>query len=345
MSKKNIIVTASVFVVFVALFFLYSKNNTLRKNDYITIQGSAFGTLYHVIYEPVDEEQMDNVVSNALKEIDDALSMFNRKSIISRINAGDTTATTNDLFETVYKKSNEISEMTNGAFDITIAPVVNLWGFGFKKGMIPTDTNIDELMASVGYDKIHLVNHHIIKDNPNTMLDASAIAKGYACDYAAEKLKEHGISNFLVEIGGEVHAEGKNKQNNEWKVGINKPVQDSTCTNQEIERVVALSGRSLATSGNYRNFYTREGKRYAHTIDPKTGRPVEHNLLSATIIADDCMTADAIATACMVMGLKESMKLCSQYNIPGFFITSEDDDSFQCHYTDSFEPYLVISKD
>lgn len=343
MNKRNLIITLGLLIVFMAIFFASAHRHRAAKDKYITIQGAVFGTIYHIKIEASNDTNYQQIINEALDQVDEALSMFNENSIISMINRGDSLTYNNPHFEYVFNKSREVSEMTDGAFDITIAPVVNLWGFGFDSSMTPDSVELNKIMQTVGYKSISMSNHKVFREHPNTMLDASAVAKGYACDYVAQVLKEHGIKNLLVEIGGEVHAEGVNPQGEEWKIGINKPIDDSTCVNNEIERVVALSNMSLATSGNYRNFYIKNGKKYAHTIDPHTGHLVEHTLLSVTIVAQDCSTADALATACMVMGLEKSMGLCEKHHIPGFFITGENED-FVCHYTKDFEPYLVPKK-
>ncbi|MDO4190368.1 MAG: FAD:protein FMN transferase [Bacteroidales bacterium] len=340
MNKKNLVVTLICFIVFIACFFIAKKReNTTTTKEYVTVQGAVFGTIYHIIVEQPTDSNFQSIITSALDEIDGALSMFNDTSVISKINKGDSMTNGNKHFEHIFLESQRISQLTDGAFDITVAPIVNIWGFGFEASQQPDSVKVIELMQTVGYDKVSLVDHKIRKENPGTMLDASAIAKGYACDYVAEVLKKHGVTNLLVEIGGEVHAEGINSQNEPWKIGINKPVEDSTCRNHGIEGVVALQNFSLATSGNYRNFYIKDGKKYAHTINPKTGFLVEHNLLSATILASDCMTADAIATACMVMGLEKSLQFCRDNHIPGFFIIG-DGDNFVCHHTEELEKYL-----
>lgn len=344
MNKRNLITTLVVLAVFVALFFATAHKHRNAKENYVTIQGAVFGTIYHIIIEQPVDSNFQQIITNALDEVDEALSMFNENSVISQINRGDSSTYNNTHFEFIFNKSQEISELTNGCFDITVAPVVNLWGFGFDSSIAPDSIELQKVMESVGYHKVTLRDHKIIKEDPRTMLDASAIAKGYACDYVAQVLKDHGIKNLLVEIGGEVHSEGINRQDEPWKIGINKPIEDSTCVNNEIERVVALSNMSMATSGNYRNFYVKDGKKYAHTIDPHTGNLVEHTLLSATIIAKDCSTADALATACMVMGLEKSMELCEKNHIPAFFITGGDKDEFICHFTKELETYLVPKK-
>lgn len=235
--------------------------------------------------------------------------MFNEQSTISAINRNDTSVVLDSLFMRVFQRSMEISAATDGAFDITVAPLVNAWGFGFKQSAMPTQHDIDSLLQIVGYQKVECRDGCIVKADPRMMLDCYAIAKGFGCDVVANALKAHGVENYIVEIGGEVAVSGRNAQGDAWRIGINKPVDDSLSVASEIEQIALLTHGGMATSGNYRNFYVSDGKKYAHTIDPKSGYPVQHRLLSATIVADDCMTADAFATACMVVGLERSLAI------------------------------------
>ena len=215
------------------------------------------------------------------------------------------------MFIEVFKLSQQVSKDTDGAFDITVAPLVNAWGFGTKSEEMPDQHAIDSLLTIIGYQKVSLVGRQVKKTDARVMLDCSAIAKGYGTDAAAHLLKEKGITNYMVEIGGEVVTHGINEQRIPWKIGVTKPTDDALATSHELQTVLNLTDKAMATSGNYRNFYYKGGRRYAHTINPKTGYPVQHNILSATVIADDCARADAYATAFMVMGFdgaKEVLK-------------------------------------
>ncbi len=316
--RKKLIFT---FLLFIIALLLLVYNKPEKKAEYLRTEGVVFGTTYHITYASPGGINLDTTITRALKDIDFSLSMFNEQSTISRINHNDTTVVLDSLFITLFHTSQQVSEHTQGDFDITVAPLVNLWGFGFKKQDQVTPERVDSIKQFVDYQSVAIVNNQLVKQFPQTMLDASAIAKGYACDHVANALRQHGVKNLLVEIGGEVTALGKNAKGNLWRIGINKPVEDSTSTISEIQRVVTFTNAGMATSGNYRNFYVKEGKKFSHTIDPKTGYPVEHSLLSATIIAPDCMTADAYATACMVMGLEAALELCNaDSTISGFFI-------------------------
>ena len=270
-------------------------------------------------------------------EVDGSLSPFNDTATISRINRNERVIA-DELFATVFRKSMEVSEATGGAFDITVAPLVNAWGFGFKQGSFPDSMMVDSLLQLTGYEKVSMNEQgEVLKQDERMMLNCSAIAKGYAVDVIANLLKSKGVKNMMVDIGGEVVVHGKNPKEKKWRIGINKPVDDSLATNQELERIVEITDAAIATSGNYRNFYYNNGKKYAHTIDPSTGYPVQHSLLSATVVANDCMTADAYATAFMVMGVEKALEMAeSNPAIEAFFIFSNEEGNLQTCQTSGF---------
>ncbi len=323
----------SLLLICIALIAIFCIETKRPEKRYFTDGGYVFGTTYHITYE--SEKSLTTTIHAALLQVDSSLSMFNKQSTISAVNRNDTSVVLDSLFVRVFNRSQEISATTDGAFDITVAPLVNLWGFGFDKRSLVTQARIDSAFQLVGYQKVKLENGKIIKENPNTMLDASAIAKGFACDVVAEALHKNGVENYLVEIGGEVAVNGINSKKEAWRIGINKPIEDSLSVNNEIQQVVTLTRGGMATSGNYRNFYVENGKKIAHTIDPKSGFPVQHSLLSATIVANDCMTADAYATACMAMGLESSLRFCQENGLEGYFIYTEDDKT-RVKYTEKF---------
>ncbi|MBR4368179.1 MAG: FAD:protein FMN transferase [Prevotella sp.] len=283
--------------------------------------GLVFGTEYHITYQCNDDLQPE--IEAELKKVDNSLSTFNEQSVISKINRNEEMSV-NEMFEQVFNKAQYVSQETDGAFDITVAPLVNLWGFGFKTGENPSKEKVDSLMQYIGYQTVSLNNKKVRKVHPNTMLDAAAIAKGYACDVIAQLFRDKGIKNFMVEIGGEVITCGNSPKRIPWKIGVTKPVDDSLNTQQEQQAVLNVTDMAMATSGNYRNFYYKGGKKYAHTIDPKTGYPVQHSLLSATVLAKDCATADAFATAFMVMGIEKAKKVLEKHSeLMAYFIYSD----------------------
>ncbi len=267
--------------------------------------GLIFGTTYNITYQ--SDEDLHKEVLAKLKEVDGALSMFNEKSTITKINNNED-VTPSEMFTDVFQLAQKISQETNGSFDITVAPLVNIWGFGFKKGEEPSKHAIDSLKALIGYQKVSYDGKRVVKKDPRITLDCSAIAKGYGADVVARLLDEKGIKNYLVEIGGEVVTRGISEKRVPWKIGVTKPTENPTETG-DLQTVLNVTDKAMATSGNYRNFYYKGGKKYAHTIDPKTGYPVQHNILSATVLCDECARADAFATAFMVMGLERAKKV------------------------------------
>lgn len=310
-----------------------------KQPPFRTNEGLVFGTIYKITYQ--HQEDLHNDIKAALMEVDNALSPYNKNSIISRINHNQDTLL-NEHFTHVFELAQKISTETEGAFDITVAPLVNAWGFGFKHSIDIAPNIIDSIGQFVGYQKIRLSNGKITKDDPRTMLDCSAIAKGYGVDVVARTLDKKGVQHYMVDIGGEVVVKGKNSRMKTWRIGINKPVEDSLSINQELQTILEVSGVGMATSGNYRKFYYKDGKRYAHTIDPRIGHPVQHSILSATVIAKDCTTADAYATAFMVMGLEKSMEFCKAHpELDAYFICDGEGESYEIHYTPGMERFMV----
>ena len=281
-----------------------------RNLPYQHNEGFVFGTVYHVTYQH-NKDLQENIEAE-MKKVDDALSTFNKNSILSKVNQNEPVEL-NDMFKDVFNMAEQISKETDGAFDITVAPMVNAWGFGFKKGTPPTKHVVDSLKSLVGYQKVRLESGRIVKQDSRIMLDCSAIAKGYGVDVVANYLKKEGIENFIVEIGGEVVSSGISEKRLPWKIGVTKPVDDSIRQDQELQTILNVTNKAMATSGNYRNFYYKNGKKYAHTIDPKTGYPVQHGILSATVLADQCAVADAYATSFMVMGLDKTKEILKKH--------------------------------
>lgn len=332
-TKKNFIWLA--FMLLGTIWILTHQNKQIPYNS---INGLVFGTVYNITYQYDGDLKAE--IEAKLKEFDGSLSPFNDTSVITRVNRNEEIVT-DTLFQTCFNRSMEISAETNGAFDITVAPLVNAWGFGFKKGTFPDSTMIDSLLQVTGYQKIKLENGKVIKQDPRVMLNCSAVAKGYSVDIVAKYLDGKGIKNYMIDIGGELVVKGLNSREEAWRIGINKPVDDSLSLNQEIQTTLSLTNVGIATSGNYRNFYYKDGKKYAHTIDPRTGYPVQHNILSSTVVAKDCMTADALATAFMVMGLDEAESYTKSHpNIGAYFIYSDKDGKLKSYFTKNMEQYL-----
>jgi thiamine biosynthesis lipoprotein len=288
---------------------------------YQTNSGMVFGTVYNITYEC--DSNLHEAIKSELQKVDNSLSPFNAQSIITAINQNQDVKP-DEMFLTVFNKAMEISRETGGAFDITVAPLVNAWGFGFKNGIQPDRHQVDSLRRLIGYEKVSLKDDRIVKQSPDIMLDCSAIAKGFGSDVVARFLQQRGVKNFMVEIGGEIVTSGVNPQRLPWKIGVTKPTDDSLSVKGEIQSVLNVTDLAMATSGNYRNFYYKGGKKYAHTIDPKTGYPVQHSLLSATVLAKDCATADAYATSFMVLGIDGAKEVLERHpELMAYFIYSD----------------------
>ena len=335
MNKKKLIWQAPFLIVLIiGTVVILKKQPPFRTNE-----GLVFGTVYKITYQHADDLQND--IKQAMMEVDNSLSPYNPNSIITRINHNEDT-TLNEHFIEVFELAQKISAETDGAFDITVAPLVNAWGFGFKHSIDIDPNVIDSLRQFIGYQKIKLKDGKIVKKDPRLMLDCSAIAKGYGVDRVARLLDQKGVQHYMVDIGGEVVVKGKNARMKTWRIGINKPVEDSLSINQELQTILEVSGVGMATSGNYRKFYYKNGKRYAHTIDPRIGTPVQHNILSATVIAKDCTTADAYATAFMVMGLEKAKAYCEEHpEMNAYFICSGEGEGYEIYYTPGMEKFIV----
>ena len=294
---------------------------------------------YYIKYE--GSEILTEKIDAEFQKFNLSLNPFNPNSIISKVNRNEAVEA-DDWFIEVFNKAKEVSDHSEGIFDITCAPLVNLWGFGFSKMDSVTPQMIDSIKQFVGYQKVRLDGRKVVKDDSRILLNCSAIAKGYASDIIARLLEREGIENYMVEIGGEVTMKGVNQNGKCWRIGINKPEDDSTGIKNDIEEVVQLCKKGgVATSGNYRNYYVKDGKKYAHTIDPRTGYPSEQSILSATIVAEDCITADAYATAFMAMGLEKAREAAK--NIPGieyYVIYSDENGKHQIEYSTGMLQYL-----
>lgn len=310
-----------------------------KDEPYQRNSGFIFGTSYNITYQCAEDHKAD--IEMALAEVDASLSPFNDSSVITHVNRNEDVVL-DRLFLDVFRLAQKINEDTDGAFDVTVAPLVNAWGFGFKNGVNPDEKAIDSLRQVVGFQKVRLEDGKIIKADPRVMLDCSAIAKGYGVDVVANLLRKIGIKNFMVEIGGEVVTSGVNPDRHPWRIGVTKPTDDSLSVNNELQTVINVTDKAMATSGNYRNFYYKGGRKYAHTIDPKTGYPVQHSILSATVITDDCATADAYATSFMVLGMEKAKKILERHpEMMAYFIYSDDRGQNQVWFSPSLKDKIA----
>ena len=302
----------------VATFLIIHQQRSVpyqKSTDFI------FGTTFHITYQC--DSDLTPYIKAELMKVDNSLSPFNKSSIITAINQNKDVMP-DSMFMDVFQLAMNISADTDGAFDITVAPLVNAWGFGFKSGQHPTKQQVDSLMQLVGYQKLAIVDGYVKKRDPRMTLDCSAIAKGYGSDVVAKLFRDHGIKNFMVEIGGEIVTSGVNEKKQPWSVGVTKPTDDSLNISHELQTILNVTDKAMATSGNYRNFYYKDGKKFAHTVDPKTGYPVQHSILSATVLAKSCAMADAYATSFMVMGLEKAQQVLDRHpELMAYFIYSD----------------------
>ncbi len=338
MKKKGLVILViGLAFLAVALIIRYSLKPDA---EYIHNVGETQGTTYSVTYLQPDGIDLHKKIQQRLHEFDLSLSTYEPNSIISQINRNNDTVRTDAIFEEMYKMARQVSEHTNGAFDITVGPLVRAWGFGpqaYNRTKIP---DVSKILPFVGYHKIKLENHKIIKDNPNILLDANALAQGLTVDIIARLLEENDCEQYMVEIGGEVICKGLNSEGLKWKIGIDKPV-DYPAGLDELQTIASITNCAINTSGNYRQFYYLNGKKYAHEIDPRVGSPVVHNLLSATVVAPSCMKADAYATAFMVLGVDSSLQICKSIpDLDCYLIYVDKNGKNQVVYTDGFKKYL-----
>lgn len=307
MKHNTIIFLSSVLVV---LWSCNTKNLIETK-----FAGEAQGTYYAVTYFSEDSTNLQPQIDSILKTIDLSVSLWTDSSILSRINRNDSTVSPDAYFLELFQESIAVSEKTNGAFDITVGPLVNAWGFGFSDRLKLDKSKIDSLLPLIGFRNIKLVNNRIIKTDPHIEIDFNAIAQGYTVDIIGQFLVNRGIESFLIDVGGELLAKGTKPDKKEWVVGIEQP-SESVDAERTLKATLSITNKAIATSGNYRKFFEENGIRYSHTIDPKTGFPVTHSLLSVTVVANKCSTADAYATAFMVMGLEKAKEFIGKN--PGY---------------------------
>lgn len=301
--------------------------------------GIAQGTTYSIVYDDnknIDPDDLKSEVEKILSDFDKSLSIYEDSSILSRINRNEDVVM-DEYFLTAWSRSLEIYELTNGAFDITVGQLVSAWGFGPDEMRNFNESIRDSLLRLTGMQKVKLEDRKIIKEDPGIILDFNAIAQGYSVDVIYDFMEEKGLKNFLVEIGGEVRVKGT-KGGQLWRIGIDRPTDNNVIPGNDLKAVIRISDQSLATSGNYRKFYVENGVKYSHTINPHTGNPAKNNLLSVTIVADDCATADGIATACMVMGLEDAKEFIERNpQFSGYFIYSDEQGNFQTWISESLK--------
>ena len=351
------------------LFLLIAcqSETTVNTQNYSKIQGETMGTVYNITYS--SDKNYKPKIDSLLRAINNEVSVYEPNALITKFNKSETGIEFSEYengkhFLMNFKKSKEIYQIANGLFDPTVMPLVNYWGFGYTpRNLTQVDSlSVDTLLQSVGFQKINYTVENrnwtrkpketkekrqvffvFKKENPKTELDFGAIAKGYGVDAVGELLEKHGVQNYLVEIGGELRTKGKNPKGEKWTLAINTPKAGAAVT--DYEAIILLENQSMATSGNYRNFHTIEGKKYSHTINPTTGFPEVNKILSASVITTDCMSADAYATAFMVMGLDSAFSLASRLpNLEAYFIYGDEQGAMEVKYTEGVGEMLVSEK-
>lgn len=318
----------------ITIFFLGSCKH--EAEHYIDVEGKAQGTTFHITYSDSLSRDFSKDIDSLFRLIDRSMSLWDSTSIISRINRNDTSAVSDEHFMNVLTRSGQVSEITKGAFDVTVGPLVRAWGFSIKNNKpLPDSSTIDQMKKLIGYQKVSLQNDRIVKADPDIQLDFNGIAQGYTVDLISEFLQTHGIHDYLVEIGGEVRTKGLNRERSVWQVGIDKPV-DTLTNGRPLQTIIALQDKALATSGSYRHYLKKDGKKLSHVIDPATGYPVSHSLVSVSVLADDCMSADAFATAFLVMGIEKALMVARDQQLEIYCIYTDEDGNFQVKATGGF---------
>ncbi len=298
--------------------------SSCKERAYFQAEGFTQGTTYRVIYSREAGDTLENLIEGILERVDTTLSVYNPNSNISAINRGEEVVA-DQLVINTFKRAKEIYYLSGGAFDVSASALFNIWGFGAGKKRDITESLIDSAMALKGMESIEIVGERLHIAKEGLTLNFNSIAKGYTSDLIGEQLTTLGVENWLVEIGGEIACRGRNSRGEKWSIGIERPIEGSLVQGAHLQDIILLSDGALATSGNYRRYYEKDGEFFAHTIDPITGYPVKHNLLSATVIAPDAMTADAYATWFMVVGLERAIEIIeSNREIEGYLIYAQD---------------------
>ena len=292
-------------IYIIVLCCLFANCNRIEKQQFF---GTTQGSYYSITYYDEQNRDFHHEFDSIFKEIESTLSLWDENSIIRKVNRNDTSVVLNKIFVDNFNYAMRAAELSDGFFDPTVGPLVQAWGFHFKEGMEMTPELVDSLKQLVDYRKIKIENGKVVKENPNMTLDFNAVAQGYTTDVIGGFLLSKNVNNFLVDVGGEILVRGRKPNGDLWKVGIEKPA-DNKESERIVQEIVELENRSIVTSGNYRKYVERGGKRYSHSLNPKTGYPSENSLLSATIIADNTAWADCLASICMVVGLEKAIEI------------------------------------
>lgn len=325
------------FFPFVAIVLIVSSCKQENKLKRFSFKGETMGSYYAITYHAkapiVEQTQVDSFLNIFNK----SLSTWDKTSLITAINQAENKHPTDSFFRALYRKSKEVNQISKGAFDPTASPLFEAWGFGLKNAETMDSLRVDSLLSFVGIDASYLRADTLYKNIFGLQFSFNAIAPGYAADLLGEFFKLKGIESYLIDIGGEFSSKGKKPDGYNWTVSIEKPIENKTQQNEAFAYIRLKENEAIATSGNYRKFYYKDGKKYSHTINPITGYPVNHNLLSATIIANDATTADAYATTCMVLGLEKGKEFIKEQNAKAYFIY-DDNGTLNEYVTESLQP-------
>ena len=328
-------------LILLAILVWITSCNPVSKGEYYSLQGFTQGTSYSLTYQHPTLSDIQEEIDSILRVFDSSLSSYDSTSIISSINRNAPYVLTDSMFRTVFRESSRVYQVSGGAFDITLAPLINAWGFGSGQQQDVDSAMVDSLLQYVGMDKVSLVGDRVVKTDPHVMLNVNAIAQGYSVDVVAAYLESLACKNYMVEIGGEIRTRGMNPKGNFWRIGVDRPEVGNMIPGKQLQVIISMHNRSLATSGNYRKYYEKDGVMITHSIDPATGYPKASNLLSVSVLTDQCMTADAYATACMVIGLeKAKIFVEKQKGVDAYFIYSDEFGNYQVWYTDGMKKYI-----
>jgi len=320
-------------ISYLLYLLLFSIACSAQQSEPIRIEGNAQGTTYHITYFDKKNRNLKPEIEQLLQDFDKSVSTYIPNSIISKINNNQKNVKVDKYFTACFKKAKEVWKNTNGAFDPTVYPLVNAWGFGPGKKQKIEKQKIDSILQFVGFDLIELKGKRILKKDPRVALDFNAFAQGYSVDVVSDYLKSKNITSFIVEIGGEVYANGKKPNGENWSIGIEKPIDTKTAQNP-LKAIAKLENLAIATSGNYRKFIIEDGIKYAHHLDPKTGYPTKNNLLSASVFSKQCISSDANATGILVMGLEKAKEFLGKHpELQAYLIYSDENGNYQIYET------------
>lgn len=318
MSKKYVAVVVAAVLGAAALIWTRPQPQQWHEST-----GVVWTTDYHILF--LGREDLNDSIQAVLQQVDRSASVYNKASLVAQFNRG-TSLVADAILDTLYQASLRVHNETGGAFDPTVMPLVNAWGFGYRNGELPTQAQIDSILQFVGLEKLRLADRKFVKSDPRVQLDFSSIAKGLACDEVGRMLRRNGVANFMVEIGGEIACSGTNREGGAWRVSVDMPTDQPDTVSHEAVLVLALNEGGVATSGSYRKYRDSDGQRVSHIVNPKTGRSETSDLISVTVVAPNCMLADAWATACMVMGTEAVQQMMQDRDDLGVMTISDIDD-------------------